>query len=110
MFEKTKKFIKDHEKAITLVAVTTGTLVGCGLGYRFGRTHIGRVFKNNPAMQNIMRVFDGIPEGCKIRVFGSITNPGLAPDKLGELGKMMVEEGADELGDAFTHFIAIKKL
>lgn len=110
MFEKTKKFIKDHDKAITVVAIAAGVLACGGLGYHFGRTHIFRKLKNNGAMETIMRVFDGIPEGCAIRAFGSIQDSGIAPNELGELGKVMVECGADELGDLFTHFIAVKKL
>lgn len=110
MFEKTKKFIKDHDKAITVVAIATGVVVCGGLGYHFGRTHIFRKLKNNGAMEAIMRVFDDVPDGCKIRAFGGIINPGIAPNELGELGKVMVEQGADELGDLFTHFIAVEKL
>ena len=110
MFEKTKKFVKDHNKEITIVAVAAGALVCCGLGYHFGRTHIFRKLKNNGAMEIIMRVFDDIPEGHKIRAFGSIVDQGIAPNELGELGKIMVEKGADELGDLFTHFIAVEKV
>ena len=110
MFEKTKQFIKDHDKVITIVAVAAGVAMCGGLGYHFGRTHIFRKLKNNGAMETIMRVFDDIPEGCKIRAFGSVSNPGFTSKELGELGKIMVESGADELGDVFTHFIAVEKL
>lgn len=110
MFEKTKKFIKKHDKVIAITAAVAGAAVCGGLGYHFGRTHIFRTLKNNGAMETIMHVFDDIPEGNKIRAFGGIINSGIAPKELGELGKVMVSEGADELGDAFTHFIAIKKL
>lgn len=110
MFEKTKKFVKNREKVITIVAVVAGAAVCGGLGYHFGRTHIFRKLKNNGAMETIAHVFNDIPEGCAIRAFGGITNPGITPNELGELGKKMVEAGADELGDMFSHFIAIKKL
>lgn len=110
MFEKTKKFIKKHDKVIAITAVTAGAVVCGGLGYHFGRTHIFRVLKNNGAMEAIMRVFDDIPEGHKIRVYGGIVNNAIAPNELGELGKRMVEAGVDELGDTFSHFIAIEKL
>lgn len=111
MFEKTKKFIKDHDEEIIGFAVAAGTLVCIGLGihvaskYRFQKK-----LNNNDAMKTIMKVFDDIPDGCKIRAYGGIATTGFAPKELGELGKAMIESGADEVGDIFTHFIAIEKL
>ena len=110
MFDKTKKFIKDHhteiEVAGTIVAATVGALacVYCGR-----KIEVKRI-KSNHAMKIITDVLDDIPSGTQVRVFGGIITPGLNPKELGELGEQMITQGADALNDAFTHFIAIKKM
>lgn len=110
MFDKTKKFIKDHREEIAIAVVTTAVAVGCGVAYCYGCKIKAKELESNEAMKIINRVLGDIPESAKIRVYGGIIRSGLNPKELGALGEQMIIQGADELGDAFTHFIAIKKM
>lgn len=110
MFDKTKKFINDHREEITAAAVSTAVLVGCGVAYCCGhKAKVMKEIKSNGAMETIFHVLDDIPAGTRVRVFGAINAPGFTPNELGKIGAEMINRGADEL-DAFTHFIAIKKM
>lgn len=110
MFEKTKNFIDDHRKEITTAVVTATVVAGCAVGIHLGRKYnLLKCLERNDAMNTIYRVLKDIPDGTKVRVYGGIFDRGVVPNELGEIGKDMIARGADEFGDAFTHFIAIKK-
>lgn len=110
MFEKTKEFVKKHHTEIEVAAAIVATTVGCLAGvYCAHKIEVKRI-KSNEAMNIIFNVLGDIPDGAPIRVYGGIIRAGLNPKELGKLGEQMIVEGADALNDAFTHFIAIKKM
>lgn len=110
MFEKTKEFVKKYHTEIEVAAAIVATTVGCLAGvYCAHKIEVKRI-KSDKAMKIIFDVLDDIPNGTQVRVFGGISGPGLNPKELGELSEQMIAQGADALNDAFTHFIAIKKM
>lgn len=106
MFEKTKKFIKEHELEIGIALGVTITLAGGLIGMHVERKHDLKMLESNAAMKNIYSVLVNIPNGSRIASFGGINKEGVAAKDLGALGEYMIEAGADEL-EKFTHFIAI---
>lgn len=106
MFEKTKKFIKEHELEIAVALGVTITLAGGLIGMHIGHKHDLKMLESDAAMKNIYRVLMSIPEGTRVSTYGDINKEGIAAKDLGALGERMIQVGADEL-EKFTHFIAI---
>lgn len=106
MFEKTKKFIKEHKTEIAftaggLVALTTGLIA---IHYDFKRS--ARKTMESAPMRNIIGTLCDIPNGAQVTSYTDIYREGFTPSELGKLGESMITAGADEL-EKFTHFIAI---
>lgn len=110
MFEKTKQFIKDHRTEIAVVGAVAATAVVCMAGAYCGRKIEAKRINSDPAMKAIFEVLYDIPEGTPIRVYHCIHPVGIKPAEFAKLGEDAIAKGADALNDAFTHFIAIKKL
>ena len=110
MFEKTKKFVNEHKTEIYAVAAGAAIVVAACAGYQYAMKSVTKDISGNGAMQIIHHVLNDIPEGTKIRAYGGIHCAGLTAKDLGKLGESMLAQGADEIKDAFTHFIAIEKI
>ena len=110
MFDKTKKFVKEHHTEIEVAAAIVATTVGCLAGvYCAHKIEVKRI-NPDPAMKAIIDVLNDIPEGTPIRVYHCIHPTGIKPTEWAKLGEDAIAKGADALTDAFTHFIAIKKM
>ena len=110
MFDKTKKFIKEHHTEIAVVGAVAATAMACVAGAYCGRRIDAKRIKSDPAMNAIIEVLHDIPEGTPIRVYHCIHPTGIKPTEFAKLGEDAIAKGADALNDAFTHFIAIEKL
>lgn len=110
MFEKTKKFVNEHKTEIYAVAAGAVVVIAACAGYQYAVRSVAKDIRGNGAMEIIHAVLNDIPEGTKIRVYGGIRATGLTAKDLGKLGESMIAQGADEVEDAFTHFIAIRKI
>jgi hypothetical protein len=107
------EFIKKHKTAFGIAAGVTTTAVTGVVGYKLGwYKHInsmgdGFFIPNIGATEPVCNVLRNIPNESDVNVYSGFSDIAYAADELGELGKRMIEAGANN--ETFTHFIAIGK-
>ena len=106
MFEKAKKFIKDHKVEIAFAAGLASAGAASLIGAYFGKRELMKV-RENANWKLINSVLTSIPDGTLVHTYGDIISGGFFPNELGELGARMIKAGIDMQNDSFTHFIAI---
>ena len=112
--ENVKEFFKKHKTAFTIAAGVTTAAVAGVVGYKIGfNRYVNTVWDgffvpNEGVTQPAYKVLSSISEHTMVNLFGCYGNETpLAADQLGELGKIMTEDGVTD--ETFTHFIAIGK-
>lgn len=106
-----KKWLLEHERDIRDVAWwTLGAIAGC-CGFVIANRiihHNDLVISGSKVLKHVLSDSDKIV-GNKV-VFGGVCNIQLTPDRLGELGKAIMDCPDYCPGETFTHFIAIGKV